>query len=97
MKALLILAGLCFQLLTCLAACCCSGGRAAAVLQVPVKDRAGHIVMTYHMDVRIEQVETLQVQQGQYGTMRQDERFNLHELMEPAMSNGRVLAGAYGR
>jgi hypothetical protein len=67
------------------------------LLQVPVKDRAGHLVLTYHMDVRVEPVESLQVQQGQYGTMRQGERVDLHELLEPAMANGRVLAGAYGR
>jgi hypothetical protein len=55
------------------------------------------MVLTYHMDVRIEPVESLAVQEGQYSAMRQGERLNLHELLEPAMNNGRVLAGAYGR
>eukprot|EP00878_Enallax_costatus_P026275 GHUV01028175.1.p1 GENE.GHUV01028175.1~~GHUV01028175.1.p1 ORF type:complete len:195 (+),score=59.54 GHUV01028175.1:147-731(+) len=66
-------------------------------LLVPVKDRAGHMVLTYHMDVRIERVESLQVPQGCYSAMLQDERAALQQLLEPSVQPGRVLAGAYGR
>lgn len=63
-------------------------------LQVPVKERAGHFVMTYHMDVRTEPVETIQLQPGKYSVMRPAERLDLHEL--PVQEkNGRVLAGAW--
>jgi hypothetical protein len=55
------------------------------------------MVLTYHMDVRIEPVESLGVAGGQYSAMRPGDRLDLHELMEPVASNGRVLAGAYGR
>lgn len=68
-----------------------------AVLQVPVKDRAGHMVLTYTMDVRIEPVESLQVPVGQAAASHQGGRPALNELLEPLLGNGRVLAGAYGR
>lgn len=64
------------------------------LLQVPVKERAGHFVMTYHMDVRTEQVESIQLQPGKYSLMRPGERVDLQEL--PVQDkNGRVLAGAW--
>ena len=63
-------------------------------LQVPVKERAGHFVMTYHMDVRTEPVETIQLQPAKYGVLRQGERLDLHELAVQE-KNGRVLAGAW--
>eukprot|EP00878_Enallax_costatus_P001078 GHUV01001215.1.p1 GENE.GHUV01001215.1~~GHUV01001215.1.p1 ORF type:complete len:196 (+),score=56.61 GHUV01001215.1:182-769(+) len=63
-------------------------------LVVPVKERAGHFVMTYHMDVRTEPVETIQLQPGKYGVLRQGEPLDLHELAVQE-KNGRVLAGAW--
>ena len=59
-----------------------------------MKERAGHFVMTYHMDVRTEPVETIQLQPGKYGLMRPGERLDLQEV--PLKStNGKVLAGAW--
>lgn len=69
-------------------------------LLVPVKDRAGHMVLTYHLDVRMEPVESLQVaQSGTYSPMQPGDRVELYNdlMMAPAASNGRVMAGAYGR
>lgn len=71
--------------------------RCTAGLQVPVKDRAGYFVLTYHMDVRTEPVESLELQPGKYGVMRQGEHLDLQALPLPEHSNGRVLAGAGAR
>lgn len=78
---------------------------AAASLQVPVKDRPGHFVMTYHMDVRAEPVDTLlgdslKKQKGQAGTYSPMGNWNVNEgqreVLERAMQqNGRVPANAW--
>lgn len=74
------------------------------LLQVPVKERAGHFVMTYHMDVRTEPVESLlggsmgkqQGQSGTYSPMGQwDPNSRQQEVLERAMANGRVPANAW--
>jgi hypothetical protein len=81
------------------APCCC------CCVQVPQKDRPGHFVMTYDMDVRIEPVETLMgdsrgKQQGQAGQYSPMGSWNSHnqqqEQFERAMhNNGRVPANAW--
>ncbi len=73
------------------------------MLQVPEKDRPGHFVMTYHMDVRTEPVESLlgdsmskqKGQAGVYSPMGQWERNSQQEMLERAMANGRVPANAW--
>lgn len=58
------------------------------------------MVLTYHLDVRMEPVESLQVaQSGTYSPMQPGDRVELYNdlMMAPAASNGRVMAGAYGR
>lgn len=62
-----------------------------------MKDRAGHYVMTYHMDVRKEPVDSLQLSTpGKYGAMRPGDRFE-EGLLPANNSNGRVLASAGAR
>jgi hypothetical protein len=74
------------------------------VLQVPVKDRPGHFVMTYHMDVRhTEPVESVlgnsltkqKGQEGVYSPMGDWNSNSQQEMLERAMSNGRVPANAW--
>lgn len=66
--------------------------------QVPVKDRPGHFVMTYNMDVRTERIDTLlgdikqQPKDARYSPMGQ---WQQQEVLERSMANGRVPANAW--
>lgn len=80
-------------------------------ITVPVKDRPGHFVMTYHMDVRTEPVESLLGDslarqggsKGGYSPMGQQWNNNgnngnmqqQQQELERAMANGRVPANAW--
>lgn len=74
------------------------------LIQVPVKDRPGHFVMTYHMDVRhTEPVESVlgnslskqKGQEGVYSPMGDWNSNSQQQMLERAMSNGRVPANAW--
>ncbi|KAF8069642.1 amyM [Scenedesmus sp. PABB004] len=64
-------------------------------LSVPVKDRAGHMVLTYHMDVRTEPVESLSAPApGKYGVMQQGEPRGYDSARAPAADRAYASAGA---
>lgn len=88
------------SLLPAVLCCCCS----SCCIQVPVKDRPGNLVITYHMDVRTEPVETLMgdslaKQKGQAGVYSPMGQWNVNDsqrdVLERQMANGRVHANAW--